>query len=192
VAEQWPYAELRHGHLMDFDWWDGWRGYSGYDDIQTKTPRWGGESGYRAEEPSLYDIIHFKWVDQAFGNLHSELEFWSSCTTGSHFGPIVYLSHGAAMWMGAAGSTYGIQDDLHNNWMFYDVLVKGESIGESHSRYLWMFNRDFTTKDPTTLYGPSTLFQLSQGGLTNVNVLFGDPTMTCYAPDWTEPIPTLP
>jgi len=191
VAEQWPYAELRYEHLMDFDWWDGWRGYSGYDDKQTKTPRWGGESGYNAQEPNLYDIIHFKWVDQALGNLHSEMEFWSSCTTGSHFGPIVYLSHGSAIWMGAAGSTYGIQDDLHNNWMFYDVLVKGESLGESHSRYLWMFNRDFGTKDPTTLYGPSTLFQLSQGGLTNVGVLFGDPTMTCYAPDWTEPVPIL-
>jgi hypothetical protein len=192
VAQQFPYAHLRNEELYDFDWWDGWRGYSGYDDQQTKTPRWGGASSYNAVEPGLYDIIHFKWADLAFENLHSQMEFWSSCTTGSHHGPMVYLSHGSAVWMGAAGSTYGIQDDLHNNWMFYDVLVLGQSLGESHSRNLWWFNRDFTTLDETTLYGSSTLFQLSQGGLTNVGVLFGDPTMTIYAPDWIEPVPELP
>ena len=49
--------------------------------------------------------------------------------------------------------------------------------------------RYFTTMDPTTIYGRSTMFQLAQGGLTNVKVLFGDPTMTCYAPDWIEPTP---
>ncbi len=189
VAEQFPYAELRHEHLKDFEWWDAWRGYSGYDDKQTKTARWGGPSGYNAEEPSLYDIIHFKWIDEALDNLHSELEFWSSCTTGSHFGPIVYLSHGSALWYGNCGSAYGVQDDLHNNWIFYEVLTKGESVGKAQSKYLWIFNRDFTTCDPTTLYGPSTMFQ---GGLSNVEALYGDPTMTCYAPDWIEPEPVMP
>jgi hypothetical protein len=93
------------------------------------------------------------------------------------------------LWYGAAGSTYGVQDDLHNDWIFHDVFVNGESFGESASRYEWIFNRDFTTLDPTTLYGRSTLFQ---GGLTNVKVLYGDPTMTIYAPDWIEPIPIAP
>jgi len=192
IAEQFPDCDLRHEELMDFEWWDGWRGYSGYDDEQTKTPRWGGDSGYSASEPGLYDIIHFKWVDQSFGNLHSELEFWSSCTTGSHFGPMVYLAHGSALWQGCCGSSYGVQDDLHNSWMFHDVLVLGHGVGEAHSRYLWLFNRDFTTMDPTTLYGRSSHFQPSMGGLTNVNVLFGDPAMTCYNPGWTEPEPVSP
>jgi len=192
VADTFPLAELTHEHLIDFDWWDSWRGYSGYDGEQTKTCRWGGESGYNSQEPNLYDIIHFKWVDQLLDNLHSELEFWSSCTTGEHLGPIVYLSHGSSIWFGAAGSTYGIQDDLHNNWIFHDVLAEGKGLGESQSEYQWLFNRDFTTLDPATLYGRSTLFQLAQGGLTNVKVLYGDPTMTCYAPDWIEPLPVIP
>ena len=192
VAEQFPQNEMEHEQLKDFDWWDSWRGYSGYDHSQTKTARWGGTSAYNAKEPNLYDLIHFKWVDQLFENLHSELEFWSSCTTGEHWGPMVYLSHGSAVWFGAAGSTYGIQDDLHNNWIFHDVLVEGKGIGEAQSKYTWIFNRDFTTLDPTTLYGRSTLFQLDQGGLTNVKVLFGDPTLTCYSPDWIEPLPVNP
>ena len=189
IAEEFPYAEPTHEHLKDFDWWDAWRGYSGYDDKQTKTARWGGESSYNSVEPSLYDIIHFKWVDSLFENLHSEIECWSSCTTGEHWGPIVYLSHGSAMWYGNCGSCYGIQDDLHNMWTFNDVLVKGEGFGEAASKYIWMFDRDFTTLDPTTLYGPSTMFQ---GGLTNVKAMYGDPTMTCYSPDWTEPEPVMP
>ena len=189
IAEQFPLAEPRYEHLKDFDWWDAWRGYSGYDNKQTTTARWGGGSSYSAKEPNLYDIIHFKWVDQAFENLHSELEFWSSCTTGEHFGPMVYLSHGAALWYGNCGSAYGIQDDLHNSWMFRDVLIKGENFGEAHSKYVWIFDRDFTTCDPTTLYGCSTLFQ---GGLTNVHTIYGDPTLICYSPDWTEPEPVMP
>ena len=189
VAEDYPLAELRHEHLKDFDWWDAWRGYSGFDNRQTKTCRGSGDSGYNSQEPCLYDIVHFKWVDQLLENLHSEIEVWSSCTTGEHLGPIVYLSHGSAIWYGAAGSTYGVQDDLHNSWIFEDVMVRGEGFGESESRYQWMFNRDFTTLDPTTLYGRSSLFQITMGGLTNVKVLYGDPNMTCYAPDWIEPSP---
>jgi hypothetical protein len=189
IAEQFPLAEPRHEHLKDFDWWDGWRGYSGYDGKQTNTPRWGGQSAYNSQEPSLYDIIHFKWVDQLFENLHSQIECWSSCTTGEHWGPMVYLSHGSAMWYGNCGSAYGIQDDLHNNWIFHDVLVEGKGFGESAAKYYWLFDRDFTTLDPTTLYGRSTFFQ---GGLTNVKALFGDPALTCYSPDWIEPVPVMP
>jgi pre-peptidase len=189
VNEDFPLAELRHEHLEDFDWWDAWRGYSGYDNRQTKLCREGGDSGYNSQEPALYDFVHFKWADQLIENLHSELEIWSSCTTGEHWGPIMYLSHGSALWYGCAGSAYGVQDDLHNSWLFMDVLMNGDSFGASQSRYTWLFNRDFTTLDPTTLYGRSSLFQISQGGLTNVKVLYADPMMTCYAPDWIEPTP---
>jgi hypothetical protein len=190
VNEQFPQAELVHEHLKDFDWWDAWRGYSYYDNQHTKTARWGGESGYSADEPNLYDIVHFKWVDQLFENLHSEFDFWSSCTTSSHFGPMVYLSHGTALYYGNCGSAYGIQDDLHNNWIFYDMLVKGESIGSSMSKYVWIFNRDYTTLDPTTLYGRSTMFQYEiDGGLSNLDAIFGDPTMQIYGPNWIEPTP---
>ena len=189
IQEQFPLATVTHEYLKDFDWWDSWRGYSGYDNKQTRTSRSGGESSYNSQEPNLYDIIHFKWVDQLFENLHSEIECWSSCTTGEHWGPIVYLSHGSVLWYGAAGSTYGIQDDLHNSWIFHDVLVEGDCFGASESRYQWLFDRDYTTLDPTTLYGRSTLFQFSQGGLTNTKVTYGDPTQTCYAPSWIEPIP---
>ncbi len=189
MQEQFPLAELTHEYLKDFDWWDAWRGYSGYDNQQTKTARWGGDSGYNSQEPNLYDFIHFKWVDQLFENLHGEIDCWSSCTTGAHWGPIVYLSHGSTLWYGAAGSTYGVQDDLHNSWIFHDVLVEGDCFGASESRYQWLFDRDYTTLDPATLYGSSTLFQFSQGGLTNDKVIYGDPLMTCYAPDWVEPMP---
>jgi hypothetical protein len=189
IAENFPLAEPRYEKHFDFDWWDSWRGYSGYDGKQTKTCRWGGESSYNAQEPNLYDIIHFKHADELFENLHSEIEFWSSCTTGEHWGPMVYLSHGSALWFGAAGSTYGVQSDLHNSWMFHDMLVEGKGIGESFSAYQWLFNRDFTTLDPATIYGRSTHFQPTSGGLTNVEVLFGDPEFQAYSPLWTEPVP---
>jgi len=188
IEEQFPLAEPRYDHLKDFDWWDAWRGYSGYDDSQTKSVRW-GDSAYNAQEPNLYDIIHFKWVDELFENLHSEIECWSSCTTGEHWGPMVYLSHGSAAWFGAVGSTYGVQDDLHNSWVFHDTMVEGKSIAKAWSDYEWIFNSDYTTLDPTTLYGRSTLFQLTQGGLTNVKVFFGDPELVCYSPNWIEPTP---
>ena len=120
---------------------------------------------------------------------YSEIECWSSCTTGEHWGPMVYLSHGSVMWYGNCGSAYGVQDDLHNNWIFHDVMVEGKSFGESAGKYYWLFDRDFTTLDPTTLYGRSSFFQ---GGLTNVKAIFGDPALTCYSPDWIEPVPVIP
>jgi hypothetical protein len=188
-AEFFPQGHLTHESLHDFDWWDGWRGYSGFDKTKTASPRFGGASQYNSVEPSLYDIIHFKYVDEEFGNLHSQLEMWSSCTTGEHFGPMIYLEHGSAMWYGNAGSCYGIQMLLLDSWMYHDVMILGKNIGESHAKNVWIFQRDFTTKDPTTLYGRSTFFQ---GGLTNVQVIYGDPTMTCYSPNWIEPEPINP
>ena len=184
--EQFPLADLYHDNLKDFNWWDGWRGYSGFDSPTTRCPRYGSSSQYNSQEPSLYDIIHFKHVDELLGNLHSEMDFWESCTTGTHFGPMIYLEHGAAFWYGNGGSCYGIQATLLDNWVFNDVLIKGKNIGESFSKYFWIFDRDFTTGDESTMYGRSSLFQ---GYLSNVQVLFGDPTMTVYNPNWIEPIP---
>ena len=185
VAESFPQAELTHEHLKDFNWWDSWRGYM-YDDKQTKTPRWGGFTWYNAKEPNLYDIIHFKWVDQLFGNLHSIFDMWMSCTTGQQFGPDIYLEHGAALWYGNAGTGLCPQEDLLDDSWLHDLLVYGDSVGEAFSRYVWLHQRDYTTKDPTTLYGTSSM------AVTNVQVIFGDPTMVLYSPEWTEPTPIVP
>jgi hypothetical protein len=189
MAEQFPSGETRHEHLQDFDWWDGWRGYSGYDNTQTNTPRWGGTSSYNAQEPGLYDFIHFKWVDQLFENLHSEIECWSSCTTACHFGPMIYLAHGSAMFYGNGGGCYGVQDDLLNSWIYHDVFVNGDNFGEAHARYKWLLDRDYSTLDPNTLYGESIFYA---DGQTSTHHIFGDPAMTIYNPVWIEPIPIYP
>jgi hypothetical protein len=193
VKEQFPLATLRHESLYDFDWWDSWAGYSVYDnektltvrDIQAKSSR----SIYNSEEPSLYDIIHFKWVDQLFENLHSEIELWSSCTTAAHFGPIVYLSHGSIIYAGCTGSGYTLVDDFYKSLIIRDFCIKGMSIGEAFSQNNWVVNRDYTTLDPTTIYGEGTFFA---EGIHSVNVIFGDPTIQLYNPTWNEPTPVNP
>ena len=114
---------------------------------------------------------------------------WSSCSTGNQFGPTIYLAHGSTIWYGAAGSVYGIQDDLHNEWVFHDMILEGKSVGSSMAKYQWLFDRDYTTNDPTTLYGRSTWFQ---GGLTNEKVIYGDPAIQIYTPEWIEPTPIVP
>ena len=185
VAKEFPLAELKHEKLMNFDWWDAWRGYM-YDDTQTKSPRWGGFTWYNPVEPNLYDIIHFKWVDQLLPNLHSEIEVWMSCTTAAHFGPMIYLEHGTAIYFGNAGTGRCPQEDLLDDWWLHDFLVNGEPIGQAFSKYVWLHQRDYTTKDPTSLYGSSSL------GVTNCQLIFGDPTLIAYSPEWVEPTPIMP
>jgi len=158
IAEQFPLSTPNHESLYDFDWWDSWAGYAAYDDQQTKTIRDRAMSIYNSEEPSLYDFIHFKWVDQLFENLHSEIDIWSSCTTGAHFGPIVYLSHGSVIYAGCTGSGYTLVDDLYKSWILRDLLIKGYTIGEAFSLNNWIVNRDYTTMDPTAMYGRGTFF----------------------------------
>jgi hypothetical protein len=182
VAAQFPYVDLKHDNLINNDWPDAWRGYM-YDDKQTKTARWGGFTWYNAKEPNLYDLIHFKWADQLFENLHSIWDIWMSCTTQAHYGPIVYLSHGATMCYGNAGTGLCPQADLLDDDWIRDVMIYGESIGEAVSKQIWLHQRDYTTGDPTAMYGSSSM------SVTNVQVIFGDPTMTCYSPEWTEPVP---
>jgi len=186
IAEQFPQATPTHENLYDFEWWDSWAGYSGYDDLQTKTIRDRDMSIYNAEEPSLYDIIHFKWVDQLFENLRSEIDIWTSCTTASHFGPIVYLTHGSVIYAGCTGKGYVLVDDLYKSWILRDLLIKGYTIGEAFSKNKWIVERDYTTLDPTTLYGEGTFFA---DGITSMNVIFGDPTLQIYNPIWIEPTP---
>jgi hypothetical protein len=182
VEEQFPLAHLSQEHLKDKDWWDGWRGYY-YDSPKTNTPRTGGLVWLNSEEPNLYDIVHFKWCDQLFENLHSQFNLWMSCTTAEHLGPIVYLSHGASLYYGNSGTGRSPQCELMDYSMFGDMLQKGHGIGEAHSNYIWLHERDYTTGDPTAMYGTSS------GPLTNVHVILGDPTMQVYSPEWTEPIP---
>ena len=157
-----------------------------YDDTQTKTPRWGGFCWYNAKEPNLYDIIHFKYADQLFENLHSLFDLWMSCTTQAHWGPTVYLSHGAALCFGNAGTGLCPQADLFDDSWLRDMCENGDGAGEAFSRYVWLHQRDYTTLDPTALYGSSSK------AVTNMQVIFADPTMTVYSPDWTEPTPVSP
>ena len=70
--------------------------------------------------------------------------------------------------------------------MIYDMMCKGVSIGESFSQYLWKVNRDYTTGDPTSLFGRSVFFA---DGITSVNAIYGEPTIQCYNPAWIEPVP---
>jgi hypothetical protein len=151
--------------------------------VRTKTPREGGLLWVNAKEPNLYDIVHFKWCDQLWDNLHSEFNCWMSCTTGSNFGPEVYLEHGAALWFGNGNTGLSPQSEIMDSYMIEDLLLKGLGIGESLSNVLWLHQRDYTTGDPTTIYGISSL------KLANEQMIFGDPTMTVYSPDWIEPVP---
>ncbi|MFO8132585.1 MAG: PPC domain-containing protein [Thermoplasmatota archaeon] len=185
ISQQFPYVELRHEELHDFEWWDGWRGYM-YDDTRMKTPRWGGFTWYNAVEPNLYDIVHFKYVDQYFENLHSEIDLWMSCTTASHPGPNIYLEHGAVLCYGNGGTGLCPQADLLDDNMMESMMIEGKSIGEAFSNEVWLHQRDFTSDDPTAMYGSSSLT------VTNIQMIFGDPTLVPYSPEWTEPTPIAP
>ncbi len=184
IEEQFPFVETKYESSKTRTWWDAWRGYM-YDDTQTKSPRWGGFTWYNAVEPNLYDFIHFKWADELFENLHSIMDLWMSCTTQAHLGPNVYLSHGAALCFGNAGTGLCPQADLLDDSWLRDMCIYGDSIGESFSRYVWLHQRDYTTLDPTTLYGTSSM------QVTNMQVIFGDPTLVLYSPEWIEPSPIV-
>ena len=109
-----------------------------------------------------------------------------SCTTAQHFGPDVYLEHGCALYYGNAGTGLCPQEDLLDDQWMHDFVVNGEPAGEAFSKYVWLHQRDYTTKDPTALYGPSSM------QVTNVQVFFGDPTLILYSPEWEEPEPIMP
>jgi len=181
------FIQTEHGKYPEQIWWDGWRGYM-YDNW--KTPRDGGFTWYNPSPPNLYDIAHYKWIDQLYDNLHSNAVFYMSCTTGDGDGPMVYLDHGAVCWYGNAGTGLCPEADLQDDNFFNYALVQGQAIGPAYSTQVWLHYRDYTTMDPTALYGPSSLYGGSTaGGVTTRQVIYGDPNLIIYSPEWSAPVP---
>ena len=178
------YIQTEHCNYPEQIWWDAWRGYSGFDNW--KIARNNGRSWYNADPPSLYDIIHYDHVDRLTENLRSCAVFYMSCTTGDAFGPMVYLDHGAVVWYGNSGSGLCPEADLQDDEFFQDVLLDGEMIGPAYSKQVWLHYRDFTTSDPTAMYGSSSVGGYS---ITTVQVIYGDPNLIVYSPEWSSPIP---
>lgn len=124
--------------------------------------------------------------------MHSEIELWMSCTTGQHFGPEIYLEHGSALWYGNAGTGLCPQADLLDDQWMHDMMVNGLSVGDAFSKYVWLHQRDFTAKFTNEADYEASMYGRSSMQVTNVQVIFGDPTITCYSPEWIEPIPMSP
>jgi hypothetical protein len=138
---------------------------------------------YNPEPPMLYDIIHYKWVDQQMQNLRSNAIFYASITTGDGDGPLVYLDHGALCWVGNAGEMYSNVMEEQDEMLFQDAMIKGESIGPALSKYIWLYSRDYTTGDPAIMYNESSL------QLNIIPCIYGDPNLIIYSPEWTSPVP---
>ena len=181
------YFQTDYCNYPEQEWFDAWRGYM-FDNW--KTPRDNGRRWYNPEPANLYDFIHYKWHDHLFDNLMSAAVFYMSCSTGQQFGPLIYLDHGAVMWYGNAGSGLCPQADLLDDWMFEDCMVNGLPMGEAYSKYVWLHHRDFTIGEGNphfeeSMYGPSSIY--GDDGITTVPVIYGDPTIIIYSPEWTEP-----
>ncbi|MCD6448632.1 MAG: hypothetical protein J7L58_06305, partial [Thermoplasmata archaeon] len=160
---------------------DGWHGYEYW---QGDTPRSPGGAWYDPEPPAQYDIIHFKWCDQLWENLHSPWIHFSSCTTAWHFGPDIYFEHGAVAYYGNCGTGILGFNDLWDQFLERRIMLEGYTIGDAAAMDLWKFDRDFTTMDPTAIYGTLSL------NMESLTVLYGDPSLTIYSPEhWTEPTP---
>jgi hypothetical protein len=179
------YKQSSLSYYPDQIWWDSWRGYM-YD--SWKMPRDAtGLIWFNPEPPNLYDIIHYKWVDQLLPNLRSQSIFYMSCTTGDGDGPMVYLDHGAASWYGNANTGLCPEADIGDDAFFVDTMINGVSIGVAFSHQVWLHYRDFTTGDNTSMYGPSTLYPGSP--ISSIQVIYGDPALIIYSPEWTSPVP---
>jgi hypothetical protein len=174
------YLQTNYSRFPDQIWWDAWRGY--YYDLW-KTPRNNGMVWYNPEPPMLYDIIHYKWVDQQMQNLRSNAIFYAATFTGDGDGPLVYLDHGAVCWCGNAGTMNGDALEIQTEVFFEDVMNNGESIGPALSKYIWDFSRDYTTGDPVRLYNQKSLQSSS------IPCIYGDPNVVIYSPEWTSPVP---
>jgi len=178
------YIQSEHSNYPDQIWYDAWRGYM-YDNW--KTPRENGQRWYNPEPPNLYDIIHYKYVDQLMENLKSLAVFYMSCSTAQQFAPLVYLEHGAVTWYGNAGSGLCPEADLQDDEFFKDTMINGMAVGPAFSKQVWLHYRDFTTSDPTSMYGPSSLY--GGDGVTTIQCIYGDPNLIIYSPEWTSPTP---
>lgn len=177
------YYQTDHCNYPEQIWWDAWRGYS-FD--VWKMPRKNGRVWYNPEPPELYDIIHYDHLDGNYNNLGSTAVFYMSCSTAEQFGPMVYLDHGAVIWYGNSGTGVCPQADLQDDWFFEDAMLYGDTIGYAFSETVWLHQRDYTTRDPTALYGPS-----SRGGYPNTTLqcIYGDPNLIVFSPEWTSPVP---
>jgi hypothetical protein len=100
---------------------------------------------------------------------------------------MIYLDHGAVMWYGNAGSGLCPEGDLLDEWFFEEAMIYGLPVGFAYSKFVWLHYRDFTTSDPTSMYGPSSL--IGDKGVTTIQCVYGDPNLILYSPDWTSPIP---
>jgi hypothetical protein len=183
------YEQTEYCDYPDQVWWDGWRGYM-YDNW--KMPRANGHTWYNPDPDSggLYDFIHFDYNDELFDNLRSNAIFWMSCTTADANGPMVYLDHGAVMYYGNAGTGNRHEGGLQDQEFFKDVFIHGEPIGPAYSKQVWLHFRDFTTKDPTSMYGVSSLS--GDNGVETFQCIYGDPNLIVYSPEWTSPEPIDP
>jgi hypothetical protein len=176
------YEQTSYSTYPDQIWWDSWRGYM-YDNW--KMPRdCVGLIWFNPEPPNLYDLIHYKWVDQQLPNLHSQAIFYMSCTTGDGDCPLVYLDHGSVFWYGNANTGLCPEADIGDDAVFQETMVDGTSIGVAWSHQVWLHYRDFTTSSNASMYGPSTL-----NPVTSIQVIYGDPALIVYSPEWTSPIP---
>jgi hypothetical protein len=178
------YIQTENCRYPDQIWPDAWRGYSPDD---WETARDNGFTWYNPEPPNLYDIIHYKWHDQLFDNLRSNAIFYMSCTSAHNLGPIPYLDHGAVCFYGNAGSGLCPEADLQDDEFFKDALINGLPIGEAFSKQVWLHYRDFTTKDPISMYGPSSTY--GGDGITTIQCIYGDPNLIIYSPEWQSPVP---
>jgi hypothetical protein len=174
------YIQTEHSNYPEQIWWDSWRGYM-YD--TWKTSRDNGMVWYNPEPPTLYDIIHYKWVDQLLGNLHSQADFYMSCTSADGDMPMIYLDHGAVCMYGNAGTGLCPEADLQDDLFFRDTMIYGEPIGPAYSKQVWLHFRDFTTSDPTSMYGSSSM------QVTTIQCIYGDPSLIVYSPEWHSPVP---
>jgi hypothetical protein len=174
------YVQTEDCNYPDQIWWDAWRGYM-FDNW--KTSRDNGMVWYNAEPPTLYDIIHYKWVDQLMGNLRSQAVFYMSCTTWDGDGPMIYLDHGAVCGYGNAGTGLCPEADLQDDLFFRDVMIDGEAIGPAFTHQVWLHYRDFTTSDNTSMYGSSSM------QVTTIQCIYGDPSLVIYSPEWQTPVP---
>ncbi|MFA5103356.1 MAG: hypothetical protein WC525_09415, partial [Candidatus Thermoplasmatota archaeon] len=177
------YEQTEHSNYPEQVWWDAWRGYM-YDNWKMPREVISGNIWFNPEPPNLYDIIHYKWVDQLFQNLRSNAVFYMSCTTGDGDGPLVFLEHGAVIWYGNANTGLCPEADIGDDEVFKLTLVYGESVGVAWSKQVWLHYRDFTTSDNTSMYGPSSMYPIN-----SIQVIYGDPSLVIYSPEWDAPIP---
>jgi hypothetical protein len=164
---------------------DSFHGYE-YWDSNYLSPRMfeGQRTWYNVEPPEQYDLIHFKWCDQLWENFHNTFVYWMSCTTFAHYGPEIYLEHGSVASIGNANTGSSPLWEIHDQTFFTEALWEGKSIGHALSENYWLFDRDVTTMDPTSIYGSFSMH------IDSVQVIYGDPMLYIYSPrHWVEPEP---